>query len=116
MQYFHGNELRETVVTGRVDRERVYSLDTGGGAARYVARHPYAWPGGYDLVLIMTDGGVLCADCVRANYRQILESVRDYSNVNYGDGWTPAGYMLADDPGAELICDHCSKTISGEDE
>lgn len=35
------------------------------GAARLVRRDRYAFPGGYPLVLITTDSGTLCPDCVR---------------------------------------------------
>lgn len=41
------------------------------GAARFVRRERYAWPGGYELALIMSDGALLCADCVRENFCNI---------------------------------------------
>ena len=51
---------------------------------RAMARERYAWPGGYALALVTTDGGILCPDCVRAEY------------------WE----------GPEL-CDHCGASIGG---
>lgn len=76
---------------------------------RRMARDRYAWPGGYALALVMTDGGILCPNCVRAEYRQIIRATRDGSR----DGWGAAGVDHAgnwDDP---ETCDHCGATIGG---
>ena len=73
---------------------------------RQAIRSKYAWPGGYPLFLVMTDGGALCMDCARAEYKQIARSNRD----NARDGWTPAGAEINWED-ASLYCDHCSKRI-----
>ena len=73
-----------------------------------VVRRPYAWPGGYEKVLIMDDGGVLCGECAKNEYKIILHSTRG----EYRDGWQVSGVMLADDYDGELYCDHCYKDIN----
>ena len=66
----------------------------------------FAWPGGYPLYFINSDGAVLSFDSVRAELRQILCSIREgiqdgwqvvACNVNYGDG--------------DLYCDHSGERI-----
>ena len=44
---------------------------------------PYAWPGGYPLYFITSDGGALSFQTVRENLRSVLDSIRHKSN----DGW-----------------------------
>lgn len=33
-------------------------------------RQPYAWPGGYPKILLMSDGGTICPACARGNLRE----------------------------------------------
>lgn len=78
-------------------------------------RHPYAWPGGYEIAFITDDGGILCHDCVRKNFKEVLWSTKHAQN----DGWRIVGYaMEAVDPettremaGEDYIsyCAHCGK-------
>lgn len=77
------------------------------GAARYVRKHRYSWPGGYALALLTTDGGVLCPDCVASEFHLISESSRHGLN----DGWRPAGVICESDYEDSCSCDHCWKTI-----
>lgn len=85
---------------------------------RRVARNPYAWPGGYPVALIMYDGELMCARCVRGNYRLILEATRDGSvetwNGPYDKEWTAAGFMIlegtAEDYG-DTRCANCGRDI-----
>lgn len=77
------------------------------GAARYVRRERYAWPGGYALALVMTDGALLCPDCVAAEYRQISYSARH----KLPDGWAPAGVACENAAETEETCAHCGKII-----
>lgn len=76
-------------------------------AARYVRRDRYVWPGGYETVLLTSDGGVLCADCVADNFSQISRSHRN----DCRDGWKPAGFINTECLEETTICDHCGKTI-----
>lgn len=69
-------------------------------------RHPYAWPGGYPVFTILSDGEMLCADCAKANFRQIVEDTKSRCN----GGWRAAGadvYWEGDD----IPCGHCGKPL-----
>lgn len=74
---------------------------------RQMARDRYAWPGGYALALVTTDGGMLCPDCVRAEYRQISNATRH----GLRDGWGAAGIDCAANWETSEHCDHCGKLI-----
>ena len=76
------------------------------GAARYVRRERYAWPGGYPLALITADGGLLCADCVRDSFSNIAWAHRSKCS----DGWRPAGMIAVEEPTTDA-CDHCGAYI-----
>lgn len=76
------------------------------GAARYVRRACYAWPGGYPLALVTADGGLLCPSCVKVEFSQISYSHRHAIS----DGWRPAGVICFEEP-SEGCCDHCNKPI-----
>ena len=67
----------------------------------------YAWPGGYPVYMITTDGGALCPACVRAELRQIVAAARD---DDMRSGWYPAGACINWEDG-ELTCDHCNTRI-----
>ena len=92
--------------------------ETAEQAARTVARDRFAWPGGYALGVITTDGGWICGACVAEELEQILESTRDGAD----DGWAveAAFYADADDAGGydddggpePVLCDHCGRPIS----
>lgn len=78
-------------------------------AAKLVARERYAWPGGYPLSLLMADGGLLCADCIRANFRSIVL----YTRWNQPrSGWCASGYNVEESPEHAAICDNCGKVIA----
>lgn len=76
-------------------------------AAKTVARDVYAWPGGYPLFVITTDGGALCPACVKSEWRHIVSA--SLSN-DTRSGWHPAGAEINWED-QNLICDHCSGTI-----
>jgi|SRR5690625_80737 len=70
-------------------------------------RAPFAFPGGYKKVLVMTDGGILCDACAKDNFRLIAESTREPVP---GDQWA-ADYVelfLEDEPEE---CAHCYTAI-----
>lgn len=69
---------------------------------REFIRQPYAWPGGYPLILVMHDGETLCATCARANYRQISNATRHH----LFDGWR-VDCIDTHLEGEALGCAHC---------
>lgn len=69
-------------------------------------RQPYAWPGGYPLYAITSDGAAICKHCAKTEYRQLLTSTATKAR----DGWT----IVAVDVNWEdayLTCDRCSQPI-----
>lgn len=71
-----------------------------------VARNPHAWPGGYPVFAVTSDGGALCPKCVRSEFREIAEACRK----RLSNGWRiEASAINWEDP--ELFCDHCNKRI-----
>lgn len=73
---------------------------------RHFARTKYAWPGGYPMVLIMSDGEALCAECTRTEYRQISHSTRH----RLRDGWQAEGVDIHYE-GDPIPCAHCGCEI-----
>ena len=74
---------------------------------RNAIRTKYAWPGGYEMFGVTSDGAVLCCDCMRAEYHQVAWSRRYQVN----DGWRVDAIdsmATQDEPPA---CDHCGRTI-----
>jgi hypothetical protein len=69
-------------------------------------RNPYAWPGGYPVYVIMSDGEMLCPKCARAEYKQI---VRDTKTTDRGC-WTAAGADVYWE-GADQHCAHCNEPL-----
>ena len=74
-----------------------------------VARHPFAWPGGYARRLVLDDGATLCRECVKTEYRSLYRSTRDGDK----DGWSVAGEYIFWEGVAEQ-CVHCGATIESE--
>lgn len=73
---------------------------------REFIRQPYAWPGGYPKVLIMTDCCYLCVKCAKDNYRLISDATRN----NLRDGWQAAGVQINwEDTDGE--CANCNAKI-----
>ena len=69
-------------------------------------RDKYAWPGGYPLYLLTSDGAALCVDCGKKEYRNIVRAI--HHNVYNGWKVTAADVNWED---TELYCDHCSQPI-----
>lgn len=76
-------------------------------ALREAIRQKFAWPGGYAIVGICSDGGVLCCDCMRAEYKQIANARRHRLN----DGWRVEAITTTECEDAPIDCDHCGKAI-----
>ena len=88
-------------------------IDTISDFRRAMRNGPYAWPGGYPLYFITSDGCALSFDATKQNRRYILEALASDSN----DGWR----VVATDINWEgpLYCDHTGKQIEsayGDDE
>jgi hypothetical protein len=67
---------------------------------------PYAWPGGYPVFFITSDGGALSFKSVKEEYDQIAESIEN----NLNDGWrVEAADVNWEDP--ELYDDHSGERI-----
>ena len=70
----------------------------------------YAWPGGYEVFFITSDGGVICHSCTVAKYWNIADSVRR----DIDDGWRIVGAECSaniDNIDGEMYCDHCDGVI-----
>jgi len=63
--------------------------------------------GSYTLMFLCTDGGALCFDCARENYREISASIR----YGYRDGWRVAAVISESDCVDPVSCDHCNKVV-----
>ena len=79
-------------------------------------RNKYAWPGGYELAFVTSDGALLCTDCVRKNWRAVLDDMKtDYPS----SGWkisaityeAVSAETCKEDGNEDLIsyCDQCNK-------
>jgi hypothetical protein len=90
---------------------RNYDLSNPVHIIRCVARERYAWPGGYELFVVTTDGGLICSGCVREEYRNILDSTKK----GIRDGWCVMG--ITNESELELyedfcsLCSHCNKKM-----
>ena len=88
---------------------REYNLSNPLDCVRMVARERYAWPGGYELCVVTSDGALVCSGCVRENYREIIDSTKK----EISDGWRCIGISneseLEDD-----FCSECNKQLGYE--
>lgn len=75
-------------------------------AIKQAIRDKYAWPGGYPLYLITSDGAALCIDCGKKEYRNIVRSI----HRNVSDGWKVEAVDVNWED-TNLYCDHCSQLI-----
>ena len=74
----------------------------------------WAWPGGYPLYFITSDGAALSFDAVRSEYRQVINAVRHRLN----DGWRVVAVEINYED-SDLYCDHTGQRIEsayGDDE
>lgn len=73
---------------------------------RKAIRAKYAWPGGYPMFCITSDGAALCMECARKEYKQIAYARHHKQN----DGWCVVAVDINYED-ASLHCDHCSQRI-----
>lgn len=85
----------------------ILNLNHPMAAARIVRKEKYAFPGGYELLLILDDGACLCSDCVTENYSLISSSHRSKCN----DGWRPVGYDSMGNYDEPEQCQNCWRLI-----
>jgi len=78
-------------------------------ALKQVIRNPYAWPGGYQIAVYLTDGERLCVDCCKEHFRSIVDS----TNHNYRDGWAVECTSIYWE-GPDEYCAHCNKAMASE--
>ena len=69
-------------------------------------RDKYAWPGGYPLFLITSDGGALCMKCGKKEYKNIAYAIRH----DLSDGWNVIAFDINWEDGA-LYCAHTGARI-----
>jgi hypothetical protein len=96
------------------------NYDKGHRSIRSVAdlkaalRHgPYAWPGGYPLYFLTSDGEVLSFAVVRAEFKLIARAIQDHDN----SGWRVVGCDINYED-QDLYCAHTGMPIEaayGED-
>ena len=74
----------------------------------------WAWPGGYPLYFITSDGAALSFDAVRSEYRQVISAIRH----GLDDGWRVVSCEINWED-SDLYCDHTGQPIQsayGDDE
>lgn len=83
------------------------------GQVKSAIRNPYAWPGGYPVYTVMADGELLCPDCARTYFAQI---VRD-TYARWGGAWRAAGAEVKWEGEHDFCCQCCKPLPSayGED-
>jgi hypothetical protein len=74
----------------------------------FVARNPFAWPGGYPVALVLSDGACLCPGCCRSEAALVSRAGRDPS---YRTGWEPEAATILDGDEVET-CAHCGEPIN----
>jgi len=67
---------------------------------------PYAWPGGYPLYFITSDGAALSFKAVRENLRCVIWSIKN----KVSDGWRVQA-MAINYEDNDLYCDHTGEKI-----
>ena len=76
---------------------------------REAIRAKYAWPGGYPMALLMSDGEPVCMDCARKEYKLIARSNRDKS-LWPDKQWRPECVFINWED-QDCYCAHCNKQI-----
>lgn len=115
-----GNKLMDYRQAGKVWRLDTYDMRKGKDIARFIARHRYSWPGGYEMAAMCSDGELLCFDCCRNEYKLIATYGGDRNS-----GWCVVGMVNAseynpvpedgeDNPEglSPATCAHCNRELS----
>lgn len=72
----------------------------------------YAWPGGYQIIYIMSDGEVLCPACANGENGSEARTTNGPDDAPR-DGWLIEGYSLLEE-GMEY-CAHCGTQLGADD-
>lgn len=75
-------------------------------ALKEAVRWKYAWPGGYPLSAITTDGAALCMECVRKNWRNVAQETL---HPSWSCGWGVAAVDILWEGGN--CCDNCGECL-----
>ena len=67
------------------------------------ARNKYAWPGGYPLLLILSDGETLCVKCAKSEFRAIASA----TIARRRSDWRCEGVEIHYE-GPPAYCAHCN--------
>ena len=91
----------------RTPYARTFSrINTGAELRATLRAGPYAWPGGYQMYFITSDGAALSFESARAEFRQCAYALRHRLN----DGWRIVACDINYEDG-ELYCDHSGERI-----
>ena len=77
---------------------------------KWAIRNKYAFPGGYQVNLVMEDGELLCIDCAKDNFKLIAYATK---NPGYPDSWRAIGGDVHWE-GESEYCAHCNKELPSE--
>jgi hypothetical protein len=72
---------------------------------KHAIREPHAWPGGYPVYTVLSDGELLCAKCARAEFRQIVRETKQ----RLDGGWRAAGAEILWE--GKESCAHCHEDL-----
>jgi hypothetical protein len=70
----------------------------------------FAWPGGYPVFYVFSDGGCICPDCANREIDEIDSANRTGHGRNSHGGWAVGAFDVNYED-ESLACDHCGKTI-----
>lgn len=83
-------------------------------ALKEAVRRPYAWPGGYPLSAVTTDGAALCMDCIRKNWRVVAQETL---HPSWSCGWGIYGVEVLWEGGNYCAqCNVCLDAYPSEEE
>ena len=78
-------------------------------ALKDAIRNPYAWPGGYQKALYLSDGERMCLTCAKQHFRSIVDSTKH----NFRDGWAVEGVGIYWEGPTDYCC-HCNAELPSE--
>ena len=81
-------------------------IDTVADLKATIRAGKYAWPGGYPMYFITSDGAALSFEAVEQEFSQAAYAVRNKTN----DGWQVVGCDINEED-AGLVCAHTGEPI-----
>lgn len=86
------------------------SIETGRQLRATLRAGEYAWPGGYQMAFITSDGALLCFACVKEELYNVTHSIRN----NCDDSWRVTACDIVHDYESETgeHCAHCNKQLA----